>query len=291
MRHHIAGVLAASIIATNLCPPVSAQTRTSGANRQALLSLEHDWLTAHDSATLDRILAPDFIHPIGTGDFLTKAAHIHWFAGHPPPAGIRYRFDRLDVRLYGDVGIVNGTVVAEDDRGAELDRTVFTDVFAYRQGRWQAVNGQENRVGPPPTRPTPAVTGRDSVIASEVTESLRDYYRGFELEDSSRLAAGVTQDFDSYFSIPGHSSALDRFDAAGVASGFAAAVRQYHGHAPRMELSDVLVLARSDITAVAAYRMLFYLDGALRNDALAVSELRRDHGAWRLARHFEVKRH
>jgi hypothetical protein len=44
------------------------------------------------------------------------------------------------------VGIVNGTVITSDGHGKEVDRTVFTDVFAYHDGRWQAVNAQENRV-------------------------------------------------------------------------------------------------------------------------------------------------
>jgi hypothetical protein len=37
-------------------------------------------------------------------------------------------------------------VIASDSAGKELDRTIFTDVFVYREGRWQAVNAQENRV-------------------------------------------------------------------------------------------------------------------------------------------------
>jgi hypothetical protein len=52
------------------------------------------------------------------------------------------------VRFYGDVAIVNGSVIATGNGGKELDRTMFTDVFILRQGRWQAVNGQENAVQP-----------------------------------------------------------------------------------------------------------------------------------------------
>jgi len=48
--------------------------------------------------------------------------------------------------LYGDVGIANGSVIATDASGKELDRTMFTDVFVYRDGRWQAINAQENSV-------------------------------------------------------------------------------------------------------------------------------------------------
>jgi len=54
----------------------------------------------------------------------------------------------LKVRVYGDVGIVNGIVVTSDENGKQLDRTIFTDVFAWREGRWQAINAQENKVEP-----------------------------------------------------------------------------------------------------------------------------------------------
>ena len=50
--------------------------------------------------------------------------------------------------MYGDVGIVNGIVVTSDENGKQLDRTIFTDVFAWREGRWQAINAQENKVEP-----------------------------------------------------------------------------------------------------------------------------------------------
>jgi hypothetical protein len=44
------------------------------------------------------------------------------------------------------VGIVNGVVV-EADTGSP-HKTLFTDVFAYRDGRWQAINAQELPLGP-----------------------------------------------------------------------------------------------------------------------------------------------
>jgi hypothetical protein len=116
------------------------------ADGQALRVLEEQWLRASDAGTLDRILAPDFVHVVPLDRFLTKQEHIEWFVNHPAPAGRNLRFDKLQIRFYGDVGIVNGTVVATDPGGKELDRTAFTDVFVYRDGRWQAVNAQENQV-------------------------------------------------------------------------------------------------------------------------------------------------
>lgn len=129
-----------------------AQThRDLNKDREAIVSLENQWLHASDAATLDRILAPDFIHVVPVDHFLAKQEHIDWTVKHPEPKDRHTRFDKLQVRLYCDVGIVNGSVIATDANGKELDRTMFTDVFVYRDGRWQAVNGQENGV-----RPTPA---------------------------------------------------------------------------------------------------------------------------------------
>jgi len=120
---------------------------TAEQDRQALIALENIWLKGeHDAAVLDPILASDFIHPVVTGDFLTKAQHIYYSTRHVPPANMKNRFDNLSVRIYGDVGIVNGIVVTSDEHGKDVNRTIFTDVFVYRDGRWQAINAQENKV-------------------------------------------------------------------------------------------------------------------------------------------------
>jgi hypothetical protein len=86
------------------------------------------------------------VHPVFTGDFLTKAQHIDWFTKHSRPTNLKPRFERLDIRLYGDFGIANGAVITSDENGKEIGRSVFTDVFAYRIGRWQSINGQETDV-------------------------------------------------------------------------------------------------------------------------------------------------
>ena len=121
--------------------------RTAEADRRALLDLENEWLkNEHEPVALERILASDFVHPVITGDFLNKTQHIFYSTKYRPPANLKNRFDNLNVRLYGDVGIVNGLVVTTDETGKEVDRTIFTDVFVYRDNHWQAVNAQENKV-------------------------------------------------------------------------------------------------------------------------------------------------
>jgi hypothetical protein len=149
----LVGLLVAFIGGPHDVALAQAQQRTADKDRQALLALEDSWLRGeHDAATLERILAADFVHPVATGDLLTKTQHIHYSTKYLPPTGLKQRFDNLTVRLYGDVGIVTGIVITSDEHAKDVDRTIFTDVFAYRDGRWQAINAQENRMEekPPP---------------------------------------------------------------------------------------------------------------------------------------------
>jgi hypothetical protein len=145
--HIVAGLALLSLLAV-----VQAGQRNPEKDRQTITQLESEWLVARDAATFDRILADDFVHPVPTGDFLTKAQHMDWFTRHQPPENLKFRFDGLRVRLYGDLGIANGTVVTSDEHGRDIERTVFTDVFVYRSGHWQAINAQETLVRKPPSR-------------------------------------------------------------------------------------------------------------------------------------------
>jgi hypothetical protein len=107
--------------------------------------MEEEWLHARDASTLERILASDFVHPVPSGVFLTKVQHVAWAVAHPRPLSIQESFESLRVRLYGTTAIANGVVVAREP-GHAPRRTIFTDVFVYRDHRWQAVNAQENPV-------------------------------------------------------------------------------------------------------------------------------------------------
>ena len=120
--------------------------RNPESDEQTIRTLEEQWLHERDAATLDHILASDFVHPVAQGVFLTKAQHIDWYVKHLPPLTRKTRFDHLQIRIYGDTAIANGIVIASNESGKEIDRSIFTDVFVYREGRWQAVNAQENKV-------------------------------------------------------------------------------------------------------------------------------------------------
>lgn len=112
----------------------------------ALLQLEKRWLAAEDDPNaLDSILADDFIHVLPIG-FVTKKEQLSYMRSHPSPKRETKHVEDLRVRVFGSAGVVNGIVVAKDADGKER-RTIFTDVFAYRGGKWQAVNAQELPLG------------------------------------------------------------------------------------------------------------------------------------------------
>jgi hypothetical protein len=114
----------------------------AGDAHDPMVQLENRWLAGEDDpAVLQSILADDFVHVLPTG-FVTKGEHIEYVRGHPASHGEIKHFEDLRVRMFSNVAVVNGMVVASSGNG-KIMKTVFTDIFAYRSGKWQAVNAQE----------------------------------------------------------------------------------------------------------------------------------------------------
>jgi hypothetical protein len=128
-------------------PQAAAQAVSRDADRVMIEALEHEWL-AHESdrATLERMLAPDFVHVVPQGLFLTREQHIDWAVRHPRPPGRRAKFEELHVRVYGNSAIATGIVADTDFAGRDVRRSIFTDVFVRRKNSWQAINAQEDPV-------------------------------------------------------------------------------------------------------------------------------------------------
>jgi ketosteroid isomerase-like protein len=122
------------------------------AGRRAVEALEARWLAAEqDAAALDDILADDFVHVLPQG-IVTKAEQLAFMRAHPAPeAGGTRRFEDLRVRVFGTAAVATGIVVATA-RDGTVQKTAFTDVFAYRGGRWRAVNAQETPLQEPRRR-------------------------------------------------------------------------------------------------------------------------------------------
>jgi ketosteroid isomerase-like protein len=117
-------------------------------SEQQLIQLENDWLKAiseHDLASLDSILAEDFLDTTYTGEVRTKRdAILRATAGNNTIDS--QRLSDVRVRFYGNMAIVTGlnTVTAKVFGEAKVR---FTDVFVKNGNRWQAVSAQETLMG------------------------------------------------------------------------------------------------------------------------------------------------
>ena len=121
---------------------VARVPKSDESSKQELLALERHWLQSQsDPAALEDILAPDFLHVV-SGSIITKDQQLRFLREHPAndQHGNKH-FEDLHVRVYGNAGIVNGAVIAKTAHGER--KTLFTDVFVYRRGKWQAISAQE----------------------------------------------------------------------------------------------------------------------------------------------------
>ena len=145
---------------------VSASAGAPGSEHTAaaLMMVEHEWLTAlnrHDVTTLTRVLGREYIDSDYQGDAITRAQYLAFFA-HPVSSHaphLRQTFEDTRVRFVagGDVAIVTGVVLTQPESGSTVatssspdavSHSRFTDVFVWREARWQVVTGQETHFTP-----------------------------------------------------------------------------------------------------------------------------------------------
>ncbi|HEY3949567.1 nuclear transport factor 2 family protein [Phenylobacterium sp.] len=102
-------------------------------------------LKAHDGATLQRLLASDFVDTTWQGVRRDKAAALAAAAPTAAPTGGvgDQALSELAVGLYGNAAVVHGLNTVRGPDGAVRAHIRFTDVFVYRQGGWRAVSAQE----------------------------------------------------------------------------------------------------------------------------------------------------
>jgi ketosteroid isomerase-like protein len=158
-------ILPAVFLALTLSTVAFSQKRTTGANpgkasqpsstktqapanrvQEQLKRLEEEWATAfvkRDAAALNRILADDYYIIDPNGSVGDKASTIRdMTSGEFAFESIKY--DDLKVRVYGSFAIVTGGEVVTVKEGGKSNTSAFrfTDVFALRRGRWQAISSQ-----------------------------------------------------------------------------------------------------------------------------------------------------
>lgn len=97
-----------------------------------------------DRTFIEQILADDWSVTDLTGRILTKAEVLEEAFGSKDRKIVSMQIDEIRVRSFGDWAIVTGRTQAAGEYQGEVAEVMlrFTDVFANRNGNWQAVASQ-----------------------------------------------------------------------------------------------------------------------------------------------------
>ena len=110
----------------------------------ALVQIEQAWARAlerRDTAALGCILAQEFEDAGTDGKLTDRATTLAKAAQHP---ALHHKLSELRAQVDGDFGYIRGLATAVNPQGKVVAKVRFTDVYAYRDGRWQCVAGHES---------------------------------------------------------------------------------------------------------------------------------------------------
>lgn len=142
-------VCLASLLFT--CIPLKTQSQPQTMEDE-VKAVEERWLENEDHPdVVQSILADDFVHVLAIG-FISKDQQLAYLRQHPNAFPGKKHFEELRVRIYGEVAIANGIFSTVRDQQSAPKKTVFTDVFVRRAGKWLAVNAQELPLQPKAAR-------------------------------------------------------------------------------------------------------------------------------------------
>jgi ketosteroid isomerase-like protein len=157
MKSLFAAVLLATLImsAGNLCaqdhnmPP-----GTPGEMKNNLIQIEREIGRANldcDYKYFDRVEAEDFIFTDAAGGVSDKKQDMAGEKDCHKTEGT-YDVEDAEVRLYGNTAVVTGRVITTHKNKEDkliTGRSRFTDVFVWRDSRWQLVAGHSSRISEP----------------------------------------------------------------------------------------------------------------------------------------------
>src|SRR5579862_9283624 len=139
MRFAFAFLLLSSIAYGSSCPIGQPKDQAT------LIQIEQVWLKAdeqHDIARLGCILADEFEEADFDGSLIDRARMLA-SAAKPGNSNVHFELSDLHAHIYGDTAYVRGIGVGTEN-GRPKRKNRFTDIFVYRDGRWQCVAGHES---------------------------------------------------------------------------------------------------------------------------------------------------
>jgi hypothetical protein len=129
------------------CPRIYAASCPTNQpkDENALVEIEKTWAQAleqHDANTLTCILADEFEDTATDGQLSDRATVLGRAQKQP---GSQHQLSDMHARIYGNVGYIRGIATALTAGGRPKVVVRFTDVYVYRDGRWQCVAGHESQ--------------------------------------------------------------------------------------------------------------------------------------------------
>jgi ketosteroid isomerase-like protein len=129
-----------------LCPMAGAAPCPVGQTKDtsALVKNEQTWARAleqRDSAALSCLLAKEFEDAGPDGALQDRNTTLAKGAEHKP---VHNELTEMHAHVHGDFGYIRGLATAVDAKGGILAKVRFTDIYVYRDGRWQAVAAHES---------------------------------------------------------------------------------------------------------------------------------------------------
>jgi ketosteroid isomerase-like protein len=132
--------LAVSAFAAD-CPKNQPKTEA------ALIELEQNWaaaLSRKDAAAVACLLADEFEDADVDGSLHSRSQTLEHIPNRKP--GVNH-LSEMRAHVEGNAGFTRGLATLVDASGKVVARVRFTDVFTYRDGRWQALAGHESLLG------------------------------------------------------------------------------------------------------------------------------------------------
>lgn len=140
MKHGLLLLLLCGTAHAAPCPAAPSK------DASALIQMEQTWARAleqHDAAALGCVLAAEFEDAGPDGKLTDRATTLAKAAKHP---AVHHELSELHPHVQGDFGYIRGLATATNAQKKILAAVRFTDVYAYREGRWQCVAGHESLV-------------------------------------------------------------------------------------------------------------------------------------------------
>lgn len=113
----------------------------------ALIDLEQNWAAALSRKDVDAVacmVADEFEDADVDGSLHTRSQMLEHIPQRKP--GVN-RLSEMRAHVEGNMGFTRGLATLVDASGKVVARVRFTDVFTYRDGRWQALAGHESLLG------------------------------------------------------------------------------------------------------------------------------------------------